>query len=74
MKTIFKTVVSIIFFSQSIFLCGQNYYQEQHLSNDIFLLEEVRDYGTLNGSVYEHGLANMWMTSNGPHSSGPQSS
>ena len=59
MKTIFKTVVSIIFFSQSIFLCGQNYYQEQHLSNDIFLLEEVRDYGTLNGVVYEFGVPNI---------------
>ncbi len=59
MKTIFKTVVSIIFFSQSIFLFGQHYYQEQYLSNDIFLLEEVRDYGTLNGIVYEFGLPSI---------------
>ena len=59
MKTITKTLVSIIFFSQSIFLCGQNYYQEQHPSNNLLLLETVRDYGILNGVVYEQGLPNI---------------
>ena len=59
MKTIIKTVVSIIFISQSIFLCGQNYYQEHNPSNDLLSLEEAREYGTLNGIIFELGLPNI---------------